>query len=123
FDVAAGAGKVISDASLRFIPGSGTPTDTETITAGGKTIASLVVSGFGTKTITFKTGVSSLMQSETVNLTTGSGTTSWATFTKKFSDGPAPGPVPKPSPLASLALLGVGLSALGLTERRRRRKP
>jgi hypothetical protein len=38
----------------------------------------------------------------------------------QFSETPVTVPVPKPSPLASLALLGVGLSALELVRRRKR---
>jgi hypothetical protein len=59
------------------------------------------------------------MQSENL---TGTGFTIVTEVTKTFSETLAPVPVPKPSPLASLALLGVGLSTLGLSGRRGRRQ-
>jgi hypothetical protein len=40
--------------------------------------------------------------------------------TNRFSETPVTVPVPKPSPLASLALLGVGISALGFARRQKR---
>jgi hypothetical protein len=119
FDVAAGPAKAVTDASLSFDFTSGAPVDTETLSAGGKTIASLTLdtSTFPfTRSTTFS-GVASLSQSESL---TGTGFTIVNEVTKTFSETPVPVPVPKPSPLASLALLGIGLSALGLTGRRGR---
>jgi hypothetical protein len=121
FDVAAGPGKAITDASLSFDFISGAPVDTETLSAGGKTIASLTLDTLTfpfTRSTTFP-GVESLSQSESL---TGTGFTDVTEVTKEFSETPVPVPVPKPSPLASLAMLGVGLSALGLSGRRGRRQ-
>ena len=61
--------------------------------------------------------VTSLMVTDTLSSAT---FTEVSSVTNQFSETPVTVPVPKPSPLASLALLGVGISALGFARRQKR---
>jgi hypothetical protein len=61
--------------------------------------------------------VTSLMVTDTLSSAT---LTEVSSVTNQFSETPVTVPVQKPSPLASLALLGVGISALGFARRQKR---
>src|SRR5262249_39397864 len=104
----------ITDASLA-ITGIGSFAVTETGFPNGQSL-SASNSNLNPAPITFA-AVTSLNVMDARSLGTGQ---EIDTIENRFSETPVAVPVPKPSPLASLALLGVGLSAFGLVGRRKR---
>jgi len=117
FTVAAPSSDPMTDASLA-ISGAGMFQVSEGLS--NSSISKSLLASNSNPTPTHTTFTAAMSLNVTDALSTASGPSLLGTVINQFSETPVPVPVPKPSTLSSLVLLGVGLSALGLVQRRKR---